>query len=834
MNKPDPKIRATPRVMRVAYVLEGGEDVHGWLDAIFADCFSRDGGRQSLVVPLIEGRIPDRYKAWLRVLDPDFVLLLTYDNNSLVDELTAMLGDTQLLERKRDRDRLEAHPRVGIDRPIGLTALSWLPFLKAVSGLQHTPPTQILDRYPRWVDDGLIKDNFGTLYDSLTSFPVHNQIGMRAALLTPENPPENRWHFRSVDGVEMEDAYEVLSGLSNRGGIATLAQLSNLRTQPNRHTHPWANGFCLVVGDTFEDRVSCWNAGLLFQDAQSQTYKTLRLPEAAAFDAEKVASVGQFLRNCNWLGSGNGPPRVFVRSHSIDAARLERLLVGLREVSRSNVTFEEIPTLDDCCPLDAAQLQPVFNALTPDKVSAETAISGPTVMLSAPSPLQVSYCAGLHPVFSQGAWFVDLSMDRLNDVGRFSNVREIWLLPRRQQLVRYFCEVAGARVTKGGGITLPITIESRAVEIKQPDDSEIFQSLLVDRPHFQPHELRGRVVREAPYRYTEPSDKGSYLQGLIGMFGSLNDIEHALSVHFWRKQFENMAAPAQSQYAEVIRDIQLRMQARDGKLVIDDEAGWQNLAQRIVQKASRLKVPRLRTRYGILLREWTAELTAAIEKDANLKLRREEVLGECEDDLKRSLGYLFERGVMHRGHEWSCVECRHRNWLGVEALKEKMSCEVCGRQHQLPVDIALDFRMNEFFATCLREHDTVTVAWALTAMRRRAKRSFMYAPQTALYRDFPENQGGRIDRELDLVCIVDGKFAIGEVKVSSELIANSDIEDLATAAKEVGAQVAVLAAVRGTPALMERKIQALRALLPTSIETQWLLSDWDDEPSYHL
>ena len=307
-----------------------------------------------------------------------------------------------------------------------------------------------------------------------------------------------------------------------------------------------------------------------------------------------------------------------------------------------------------------------------------------------------------------------------------------------------------------------------------------------------------------------------------------------MSTHFWSKQLESMADPAESQHEEVIKDIQRRMRVRDGKLMIDDDAGWQNLARRIVQKAIRLKVPRLKTRYDILLTAWTAELTAAIEKDDHLKQRRKEELAEREDDLKRSLSYLFERGVMYRGHEWSCRECRHRNWLDVEALKDRMPCEVCGHEHLLPVDIALDFRMNEFFATCLREHDTVTVAWAIGALRQQAKHSFMYAPQTTLYRDYPENQGGRADRELDLICIVDGKFTIGEVKAGSELIARSDIEDLATAAKEVGADVAVLAAVKGDPASMELKVHELRALLPSNIEARWLLSNWDEEPSSYL
>jgi hypothetical protein len=110
----------------------------------------------------------------------------------------------------------------------------------------------------------------------------------------------------------------------------------------------------------------------------------------------------------------------------------------------------------------------------------------------------------------------------------------------------------------------------------------------------------------------------------------------------------------------------------------------------------------------------------------------------------------------------------------------------------------------------------------------------MFAPQTALYRDYPEKQGGRADREVDLICVMDGKFVIGEVKASSELIAKSDVEDLAAAAQEVGADIAILAAMVGERATMEVKAQELRTLLPKTTEAKWLLSDWDDTPSSYL
>jgi hypothetical protein len=123
------------------------------------------------------------------------------------------------------------------------------------------------------------------------------------------------------------------------------------------------------------------------------------------------------------------------------------------------------------------------------------------------------------------------------------------------------------------------------------------------------------------------------------------------------------------------------------------------------------------------------------------------------------------------------------------------------------------------------------VAWALSALREQSINSFIFAPQTALYRDFPENQGGKSDRELDVVCIVNGKFVIGEVKASVASIEKSDIEDLASAAKELGADVAILMAMSGDAGLMNEKVIQLRALLPVNIETKCLVSNWDNEPS---
>ncbi|MDD5321507.1 MAG: hypothetical protein PHD43_12995 [Methylococcales bacterium] len=817
----------------MAYLLENGCDAHAWLDAIFAECFGRHGGRQSLIVSVENGVITERYKEWLRFLDPDFVLALTYDNQALVPMLTDLLADTAIVERKRKRDEFEQHPRVGVDA-IGLTALSWLPFLKIVSGMHRVTPEFILDRYPAWADDGFISDNFGTLHGSVNPFPIHQQIGVRGLILMPKNAPENRWHFGTVEADEVQDGYEVIDRMSKENSIVTLGQLSNLYSQPHRPEHPWTNGFCVVVGDSFTDRISCWNAGLLFDDAQSQTFKTMRVPAEIRTDEIRTGQIANFLHKRNWIGGSNGPAKIIVRSHSLGAADVQEFVEQLRKATMSYVGFSVIESNDECCPPDTKRIYGAYNIGNLSPATAETAIRDSTTIVTVPEPMQLGYCAGMHPIFSQGCWFVDLAIDRLNDNSRFANVREKWMLPIRPQLVRQLCESASARQSRDGNISVQADINKRVVEVKQPEDSNIFNGILKDSPHYPTLDMRTSSVKVVAYKYSALSDKGRYLQGMLGMFGSLSDVEHVLSNHFWRSQFGKMAAPAQEQHAEVIKDLQRRMKAKNGTLLINDDAGWQNLAERVIQKLSRLRVPRQKTCYSKLLETWQRELNAAIDADNHLKDRRNEILAEAPGDLNRSLSFLLERGVFYRGHEWVCRHCSHRNWISIDSLKNLMPCEVCREDHQLPVDVALDFRLNEFFATCLREHDTVTVAWALSALRQESKSCFIFAPQMALYRDYPENQGNKPDRELDVVCIVDGQFVIGEVKAGVVSIAKSDIEDLASAAQELSADVAILMALSGTLEQMDKKVQQLRALLPATIGARGLVSDWDDAPSSYL
>ena len=135
---------------------------------------------------------------------------------------------------------------------------------------------------------------------------------------------------------------------------------------------------------------------------------------------------------------------------------------------------------------------------------------------------------------------------------------------------------------------------------------------------------------------------------------------------------------------------------------------------------------------------------------------------------------------------------------------------------------------------CLREHDTLTMIWALSELQGESKRSFIFAPQTALFRDYPAGPRSPPDRELDILCIVDGALTLGEAKANVSMITAGEIETLAAVAQELEPDVVVLAALLGDRAMLDKKVAELRKLIPARVKAEGILSDWSDQPSYYL
>jgi hypothetical protein len=832
INKPSPKITAKARPLRVAYAIEDGLDVHKWLDAVFSECFGRHGGRQSLVVPLSDGETSELYIKWLDIFDPDILYLITYDNVKATEFFNELLSPLSILGQERKREAPAEQPRIHLESR-GLTSLSWLPFLKVNSNIILARPERILDSYPQWHDDGLITDNFGTLERSFDQFPLLREPNefVRPFMLTPKDAPDNRWLFRLL-GEEVTDGYEALASFSRGGQVTTLAYLSNFHCKHlSIHSHPWLHSFNLVIGDTFIDRLSAWNSGLLYADSRAQPYKSLRVPAESIQHAERIGYISKFIQANNWLGQNNGPAHITIRSSAIDEETLKPFLNQLRKITGSYVIFQNIKSIDDCCPA-TKNISYVQNTEWPE---TEVPIRDNVEFVPVPQPIQLQHTSNANPLYSIGEWMVDYRIDRINDNSPYANVRDTWLLPRRaQQVTPQFLNNKQARITTSGYISTSVNREIDQIEIKQPSDSDFFWMLIHEFPHFPYPDLRSKRSFPIVYKDSRPSDKGRYLQGVLGLFQSLYSAHRVLSSHFWRTQFARLAMPSEDQYPSLIVKLKKRL-APDGKYQVENEEQWERLARTVTSQVGDLRLPKYKVTLKNLLHDWRKELSAAIDADKNLVKQKEQQMADSDSKLKSSLLDLCSLGIFHQGYEWTCRHCSYTNWNSIDNLKSVISCQVCKNKHNVPVDMTLDFRLNKFMATCLREHGTLPVILALGALQDEARSSFVFSPQLELFLKRPQSRSTPSDRELDILCVVDGKIVLGEVKTSVTQIDRAEIDALVAVATDLKPDIIILAALEGDELKLTKKQEEVQSRIPKNIEVKkMLILTQHDELSFYL
>lgn len=277
-----------------------------------------------------------------------------------------------------------------------------------------------------------------------------------------------------------------------------------------------------------------------------------------------------------------------------------------------------------------------------------------------------------------------------------------------------------------------------------------------------------------------------------------------------------LAMPAEQMHPRIIHTLKKRFRVKEDRLLIEGQDQWNSLAREVIKQAPGLRQPRLTVTVAELVQEWQKELADFVDGsgDQHLKNQRAEMLREAPEQLKRSLQELCAEGVFHQGHDWVCPRCAYRNWAALDALKASLDCQVCHRSQAAPVDLQFRFRLNDFLATCIREHDTVSVVWALSTFQQDHRHPpLIFAPQTALFRQY----GAEESREIDLLCIVNGQVIVGEVKPSLSDIGTEEISTLIEVAQELSADAIFIGALEGNERNLASKEGTLRSKLPERV-----------------
>ncbi|MBT5881454.1 MAG: hypothetical protein HOH46_20560, partial [Rhodospirillaceae bacterium] len=447
--------------------------------------------------------------------------------------------------------------------------------------------------------------------------------------------------------------------------------------------------------------------------------------------------------------------------------------------------------------------------------------------------------------FTRGIWCTDfiLEHDGLGSRLAFENQ---WELPRRWRMTGAFkSKLVGeiehaipppARRSRNGNLTIFVSSDHPVETIAVPTTFEAMQhALAVDGQWAEQYAEHGRIYPPRKIAWAQPSSEARYMTGVLGMMGGLQRVTEILLHPFLQKIFARLGGTSSLHAGEVTPTInRLRKRAR-GEIVFDLNADdeRQALANLIVTAARELKNPMSYIKYTELKERWkthreafwaTQPLQHEPDPDVDWDEHEMQSLDACLTGLRRDQ-------VMFQGHQWTCQKCHYRNWVDLASLSSEMSCEVCKRPTQAPVDIDWLFRPNGFLIECLRDHSVLSLVWVLSALRSRSRRSLIFVEPMCF--GFA-NDSVSPDAEADLLAIIDGQAMLCEVKASWRILRHTDIRKFVKLATRLRPDTALLAVMEngsGPAAVLSEPRAQLSA---EGIEFELLTPDkyWPDDGPY--
>jgi Natural resistance-associated macrophage protein len=514
------------------------------------------------------------------------------------------------------------------------------------------------------------------------------------------------------------------------------------------------------------------------------------------------------------------------------------IAIQLVSAQIGRVTGRGLDTIDQCCPetqalvnaQDDVESAGVFRANDWHETTfSETSFRPPLIR---PRHLRDAPAGAASLV--EGAWALDLDIERTANHSRFANVQHRWRLPRRLRMSGAFSrayQLGGShgalcflRVTKDGLLTVFGTVEGRLPEINAPTDEIAFRVALC-----VPRDWMPSAPGSGPYQNSlvfdmRPSDKGRYLTALTHLSGGIHQGRAIFLKKFWKQQFEFLGA-SPSAGDERLPELVQRLQNRLRSGAIATQEDWQKIARVVLTEARAVRLPPRYVRFDRLERQFE-EFRNAFWAEHQPGTPREQWDEEEKESLGESVRYLCQREILHQGHEWLCRRCNNNNWVGIDALRKSMTCEVCGTEEPAPVASPWHFRLNSFVLDGLRAHGQLAYLWCLSRLSDQAQACFFYLEPHELFFTTNSADARRPDAEIDLIVVVDGLVRLCEVKTSNQ---NIDLRKLSDLARRLRPDIATLAVMEPRSPSTDRRLEDLRHLLDGSgVEAEIMTLQQDD------
>jgi hypothetical protein len=204
-----------------------------------------------------------------------------------------------------------------------------------------------------------------------------------------------------------------------------------------------------------------------------------------------------------------------------------------------------------------------------------------------------------------------------------------------------------------------------------------------------------------------------------------------------------------------------------------------------------------------------------------------------ENDLKDSLSNFVSIEVFEQGVNITCRFCGTTFWYSIEELKNEVKCKGCRTANQVPIEASWTYKLNELFKNAIEFHGVLSSIWTLGEILPKTGGSFIYSAGLELHKSY---ESKKPYGELDLACIIDGKFIIGEIKSSSDDLRERDLRAFAELCKEIKPQKVMICVLKDSSNCLRTQVEFLeKELKALNIEVEGLKpNSYFFEPAYHI
>jgi len=431
------------------------------------------------------------------------------------------------------------------------------------------------------------------------------------------------------------------------------------------------------------------------------------------------------------------------------------------------------------------------------------------------------------------SWCADLYIQFRPEI--FTNIQGIqywWQLPKRNSILadlHFFNKPA--RINEYGMFSVMMRRRSRfqpdenILIVKLPSDRSIFASLICgERFDCIDQDPRQRFLSR-PYSDIQRSDKGMYLAGVLSLFPDMLNAHALLEERYWRQMFGKMsnqdASKDEKKKTDIFNRLKKTIVKRHDFIASEDGMKW--LTEQVFIFARELSKRDIDLAYEDFEEEAQKETDECNQQNPTNPIPFDRSM------FNDTLSELIDWNVLLVGIKPKCPRCGYRIWYHLDEASQQIDCRGCGCRYSVDAKEKWQYRLNSLLKAAFSEHGTIPVLLVLGQLLRDARSSFVYFPSIELLRHSEDYEKIQCLGEIDLLCIKDGQFIIGEIKQTVRLFRSDDFNKMGDIAEKIKPDVIIFSSMDIEPnAAVKENINILRERLKyLEIEVNWYaLHDW--------